>query len=79
MKEAEMESEVMGEIRNVERLLDILANIDPRKDAFSENDELQTLYHGSLAIRPKLVRLIEKYSLKKGNANQRKHGCYTRY
>ncbi|KAI8333579.1 hypothetical protein BC941DRAFT_433831 [Chlamydoabsidia padenii] len=65
MKEAEMESEVMGEIRNVDRLLDILANIDPRKDAFSENDELQTLYNGSLAIRPKLVRLIEKYSLKK--------------
>ncbi|KAI9309200.1 hypothetical protein BJ944DRAFT_258936 [Cunninghamella echinulata] len=65
IKEAEMEAEVLGEIRNVERLLDILANIDPRKDAFSENEELQTLYNSSLAIRPKLVRLIEKYSLKK--------------
>ncbi|CAO3579421.1 unnamed protein product [Absidia cylindrospora] len=65
MKEAQMEAEVMGEIRNVERLLDILGNVDPRKDAFSENDELQNLYNGSLAIRPKLVRLIEKYSLKK--------------
>ncbi|CAO3631184.1 unnamed protein product [Cunninghamella echinulata] len=65
IKEAEMEAEVLGEIRNVERLLDILATIDPRKDAFSENEELQTLYNSSLAIRPKLVRLIEKYSLKK--------------
>ncbi|KAI8099297.1 uncharacterized protein BX664DRAFT_320956 [Halteromyces radiatus] len=65
MKEAQMESEVMSEIRNVERLLDILSKIDPHKDAFSENDELQNLYNSSLAIRPKLVRLIEKYSLKK--------------
>ncbi|CAO3643772.1 unnamed protein product [Cunninghamella blakesleeana] len=65
VKEAEMEAEVLGEIRNVERLLDILSNTDPRKDAFSENEELQNLYNSSLAIRPKLVRLIEKYSLKK--------------
>ncbi|KAF7721313.1 ESCRT-0 subunit protein hse1 [Apophysomyces ossiformis] len=65
MKEAEMEAEVMNEIHNVERLLDMLAKIDPLKDSFSENEELQKLYNNTLTIRPKLVRLIEKYSLKK--------------
>ncbi|KAI8139724.1 hypothetical protein BJV82DRAFT_625834 [Fennellomyces sp. T-0311] len=65
MKEAQMEAEVMGELQNVDRLLDMLARVDPQKDAFSENEELQNLYNKSLAIRPKLVRLIEKYSLKK--------------
>lgn len=66
MKEAQMEAEVMGEIQNVERLLDMLSRIDPQRDSFSENEELQNLYNSTLAIRPKLVRLIEKYSLKKG-------------
>ncbi|KAI9477704.1 hypothetical protein BDB00DRAFT_859171 [Zychaea mexicana] len=65
LKEAQMEAEVMGELQNVDRLLDMLTRIDPQKDAFSENEELQNLYNNSLAIRPKLVRLIEKYSLKK--------------
>ncbi|KAI9246286.1 hypothetical protein BDA99DRAFT_527314 [Phascolomyces articulosus] len=65
MKEAQMEAEVMGELQNVDRLLDMLSRIDPQKDAFSENEELQDLYNSSLTIRPKLVRLIEKYSLKK--------------
>lgn len=27
---------------------------------------LQKLYHQTLAIRPKLIKLIEKYTLKKG-------------
>ncbi|KAG2218399.1 hypothetical protein INT45_011587 [Circinella minor] len=65
LKEAQMEAEVMGELQNVDRLLDMLSRIDPQKDAFSENEELQNLYNSSLTIRPKLVRLIEKYSLKK--------------
>ncbi|KAI7875558.1 hypothetical protein K492DRAFT_29051 [Lichtheimia hyalospora FSU 10163] len=66
MKEAQMEAEVMAEIQNVDRLLDMLGRIDPQRDAFSENEELQTLYNNTLSIRPKLVRLIEKYSVKKG-------------
>lgn len=61
-----MEAEVMAEIQNVDRLLDMLGRIDPQRDAFSENEELQTLYNNTLSIRPKLVRLIEKYSVKKG-------------
>lgn len=66
MKEAQMEAEVMAELQNIDRLLDMLSRIDPQKDSFSENEELQNLYNSTLSIRPKLVRLIEKYSLKKG-------------
>lgn len=65
-KEAQMEAEVMAEARNVEQLLQTLASVDARKDAVSDNEQLQTLYNQTLAIRPKLVRLIEKYSQKKG-------------
>lgn len=67
LKEAAIEEEVLNETRNIDRLLDMLSNPDPRtRDSFSENDELQNLYNSSLSIRPKLIKLIEKYSLKKG-------------
>lgn len=73
MKEAQMEAEVMNEIQNVDKLLDILARIDPQRDSFSENEELQGLYNSTLSIRPKLVRLIEKYSMKKGKHREKKN------
>lgn len=57
----------MSESQNIERLLEILSTVDPRQDSFSDNEELQSLYNTTLAVRPKLVKLIEKYSLKKGN------------
>ena len=34
----------------------------------------QKLYHQTLAIRPKLIKLIEKYSQKKGDCTCW-HGC----
>ncbi|CAG8515201.1 11062_t:CDS:10 [Ambispora gerdemannii] len=64
-REAEMEASVFSEACNVERLLELLSNIDPTKDSFSENEAIQNLYHSTLAVRPKLVQLIEKYSQKK--------------
>lgn len=67
LKEASVENEVMNETRNIDRLLEMLSSNDPRaKDSFSDNEELQNLYNSTLSIRPKLVKLIEKYSLKKG-------------
>jgi signal transducing adaptor molecule len=67
LKEASIENEVMNETRHVDRLLEMLSTSDPRaKDSFSDNEELQNLYNSTLSIRPKLVKLIEKYSLKKG-------------
>lgn len=65
-REVQMESEVFSQIRNVEKLLALLStssqgNLDAR-----DNEEITELYHSTLAIRPKLIELIGKYSQKKG-------------
>lgn len=63
-REAQMEAEVFAEIKNVEKLLTLLStNSAPRDE---DNEEISKLYHQTLAIRPKLIKLIEKYSQKKG-------------
>lgn len=36
------------------------------RQAAADNWPWQKLYHQTLAIRPKLIKLIEKYSQKKG-------------
>ncbi|CAG8451497.1 6562_t:CDS:2, partial [Paraglomus occultum] len=64
-REAEIEASVFAESKNIEKLLQMLTTIDPNRDNFSENEEIQNLYHSTLAVRPKLVKLIEKYSQKK--------------
>ena len=64
-REAEMEAEVFSQIKNVEKLLALLStntgDVGPK-----ENDEITELYHATLAIRPKLIELIGKYTQKKG-------------
>ncbi|CRK23959.1 hypothetical protein BN1723_003098 [Verticillium longisporum] len=64
-REAQMEAEVFAEIKNVEKLLTLLStsNTAPKEE---DNEEISKLYHQTLAIRPKLIKLIEKYSQKKG-------------
>ncbi|ORY81388.1 hypothetical protein BCR37DRAFT_380273 [Protomyces lactucae-debilis] len=64
-REAEEERRVFAEAKNVEKLLSILSSADVHDPAIAENDALQQLYHTTIAIRPKLVRLIEKYSQRK--------------
>ncbi|KAI8682709.1 hypothetical protein LRP88_05332 [Fusarium phalaenopsidis] len=68
-REAQMESEVFGEIKNVEKLLTLLStsNTAPRDE---DNEEIGKLYHQTLAIRPKLIKLIEKYSQRKDDFTQ---------
>ncbi|PHH75648.1 hypothetical protein CDD80_2201 [Ophiocordyceps camponoti-rufipedis] len=68
-REAQMEAEVFAEIKNVEKLLTLLStsNTAPREE---DNDEISKLYHQTLAIRPKLIKLIEKYSQKKDDFTQ---------
>lgn len=67
-KEAQMEAEVFGQIKNVERLLALLSTSTVDLNA-RDNDEITELYHGTLAIRPKLIELIGKYTQKKGTSN----------
>lgn len=64
-REAQMEGDVFGQIKNVEKLLTLLStrNSDPN---VQDNEEITALYHSTLAIRPKLIELIGKYSQKKG-------------
>ncbi|KAK2871859.1 ESCRT-0 subunit protein hse1 [Arthroderma sp. PD_2] len=64
-KEAHMEAEVFAEIKNVEKLLALLSTSNSELNV-QENEEITTLYHSTLAIRPKLIELIGKYSKKKG-------------
>lgn len=75
-REAQMEAEVFAEIKNVEKLLTLLStNSAPREE---DNEEISKLYHQTLAIRPKLIKLIEKYSQKKGEPcqfSEPKEGC----
>ncbi|PSS03486.1 hypothetical protein BD289DRAFT_421389 [Coniella lustricola] len=67
-REAQMEAEVFAEIKNVEKLLTLLStNSAPREE---DNEEISKLYHQTLSIRPKLIKLIEKYSQKKDDFTQ---------
>ncbi|KAH7157680.1 hypothetical protein B0J13DRAFT_176316 [Dactylonectria estremocensis] len=68
-REAQMEAEVFAEIKNVEKLLTLLStsNAVPKEE---DNEEISKLYHQTLAIRPKLIKLIEKYSQKKDDFTQ---------
>lgn len=67
-REAQMEAEVFAEIKNVEKLLTLLStSTAPREE---DNEEISKLYHQTLAIRPKLIKLIEKYSQKKGETKR---------
>lgn len=64
-REAEEERRVFAEAKNVEKLLSILSSAEHNDPALAENEQLQALYHSTISIRPKLVRLIEKYAQKK--------------
>jgi signal transducing adaptor molecule len=66
-KEAQTEAEVFAQIRNVEKLLALLStNTQAGTGDGRDNEEITELYHSTLAIRPKLIELIGKYSQKKG-------------
>ncbi len=66
-KESQMEAEVFAQIRNVEKLLALLSTSSQVSGGdIRDNEEITELYHSTLAIRPKLIELIGKYSQKKG-------------
>lgn len=74
-REAQMEGDVFGQIKNVEKLLTLLSTrgSDPN---VQDNEEITALYHSTLAIRPKLIELIGKYSQKKGMSIPAVHRGY---
>ncbi|KAK5103153.1 signal transducing kinase of the PAK [Lithohypha guttulata] len=68
-REAEMEAEVFSQIKNVEKLLALLSTSTGDMGA-RENEEITGLYHDTVAIRPKLIELIGKYTQKKDDLQQ---------
>lgn len=68
-REAEMEAEVFSQIKNVERLLALLST-STGDVGTRENEEITDLYRATVAIRPKLIELIGKYTQKKGASGQ---------
>lgn len=50
----------------IDELLRNLSTLDPHSENIGENEKLQEMYSSSLLIRPKLLKLINAYSLKKG-------------
>lgn len=65
-REARDEADVFAEAKNIEKLLAILSSAEANGSSnVAENEELQRLYHSTQAIRPRLVRLIEKYAEKR--------------
>ena len=71
-REAQTEAAVFGQIKNVEKLLTLLSTRSSSDLNVQENEEITQLYHSTLAIRPKLIELIGKYSQKKGTSRVRK-------
>ncbi|KAJ5105412.1 hypothetical protein NUU61_002759 [Penicillium alfredii] len=68
-REAQMEGDVFGQIKNVEKLLTLLSTRSSDLNV-QENEEITALYHSTLSIRPKLIELIGKYSQKKDEFTQ---------
>ncbi|KAI1793433.1 hypothetical protein LXA43DRAFT_1000697 [Ganoderma leucocontextum] len=64
---AEQEAAVFSQAANVDRLLMMLRNMDPAKDNLADNEEIQELYRSCMSLRPKIVKLIDKYSQKRAD------------
>ncbi|KAE9402204.1 hypothetical protein BT96DRAFT_991372 [Gymnopus androsaceus JB14] len=78
-REAREEAKVFSEVGNVEKLLEGLREVEKEWGVYttnqgatppqrlSDNDSLQELYRSCMALRPKIVKLIEKYSQKRAD------------
>ncbi|KAF2117153.1 hypothetical protein BDV96DRAFT_644585 [Lophiotrema nucula] len=69
-RDAQTEADVFAQIRNVEKLLALLSTSSQGGGDARDNEEITELYHSTLAIRPKLIELIGKYSQKKDDFTQ---------
>ncbi|TIA68802.1 hypothetical protein E3P91_03917 [Wallemia ichthyophaga] len=64
--EAQFEAELFDSAGDIDRLLRLLQGVDPsRGETIDDNEEIQDLYDKTLRLRPKIVKLIDKYSRKK--------------
>ncbi len=75
--EAQQEASVFSQAANVDRLLTMLRTLDPAKDNLADNEEIQELYRSCMSLRPKIVKLIDKYSQKRGMLSSCKNEVLT--
>ena len=64
---------MFSQTAHVDRLLTMLSTLDPAKDNLVDNEEIQELYRSYMSVRPKIVKLIEEYSQKRGMLSLCKH------
>ncbi|KAJ2320259.1 ESCRT-0 subunit protein hse1, partial [Coemansia sp. RSA 2702] len=64
-KDMDAEVQVFSEAHNIEALLRMLGSVDPLKSNVSDNPEIQRLYSSTWELRPKIIKMIEKYNKKK--------------
>ncbi|KAG8784683.1 ESCRT-0 subunit protein hse1 [Ceratobasidium sp. 428] len=64
-KEAETEALVFSQGGAIDTLLQKLREFDPAAENLNDNEEIQELYRSSMSLRPKILKLIDKYSQKK--------------
>ncbi|KAG8220769.1 hypothetical protein J3R82DRAFT_2200 [Butyriboletus roseoflavus] len=66
-REVEQEAAVFAQAANVDRLLTMLRTIDSSGENLADNEEIQELYRSCMSLRPKIVKLIDKYSQKRAD------------
>ncbi|KAG9077925.1 ESCRT-0 subunit protein hse1, partial [Ceratobasidium sp. 370] len=64
-KDAEAEALVFSQGGAIDTLLQKLREFDPAAENLNDNEEIQELYRSSMSLRPKILKLIDKYSQKK--------------
>ncbi|KAH7335578.1 hypothetical protein B0J17DRAFT_575926 [Rhizoctonia solani] len=64
-KEAETEAMVWSQGGAIDSLLQKLREFDPAAENLNDNEEIQELYRSAMSLRPKILKLIDKYSQKK--------------
>lgn len=66
-REAEQEAAIFAQAANVDRLLTLLRDLDSSGERLADNEEIQELYRSCMTLRPKIVKLIDKYSQKRAD------------
>ncbi|KAL7752849.1 ESCRT-0 subunit protein hse1 [Sorochytrium milnesiophthora] len=63
--EADIEAATLAQAANADKLLALLASIDPRRESVSENPTVQSLYNGLVRAQPNAVKMLDIYTQKK--------------
>ncbi|KIJ11143.1 hypothetical protein PAXINDRAFT_84964 [Paxillus involutus ATCC 200175] len=66
-RDAEQEASVFTQALNVDKLLTMLRTMDTSGGNLADNEEIQELYRTCMSLRPKVVKLIDKYSQKRAD------------